>query len=146
VAAACKDPAREEAMRLERDRRQLDAMVAAHVEIEKALMNVAEAEKAHDDDRAASLVETTVLPKTDSVIAMAKSADLGTTWGRGRRDDLLAAMQDQRDELPRFVAALRSHDLELKVATMVTQLKIESHAQDVAQSIWAGPNGQDAGR
>jgi hypothetical protein len=145
LTACSKDPAREEARRVERDQVQLNEIALADGKAEHALHDVGEAEKAGKDDEAASLIEGSVLPATDQAIVLTRGKTLESSWGRERQADMLAAMTARREELPRYVVALRAHDMELELASVQKQLDIERRAMAAAQAIADGPSALDGG-
>jgi hypothetical protein len=141
VSACAKDAGREQQAGFERDRAQLEAVVRLDLQAEHGLAAVGEAEKEKNDDEAALLLETSVLPTTDAAIAKARGAQLETDWGRARRNEMLAAMIARRAELPRYVAALRAHDFEGQLTSVQKQIPSEREAMQAAQAIQAGPDG-----
>ena len=58
---------------------------------------------------------------------------------------MLAAMTARREELPRYVVALRAHDMEAELASVQKQLEIERRAMAAAQAIADGPSAPDGG-
>ena len=133
-----KDPAREEALRAERDQASLRGIVDAEARVQKAFDDEGRAEKAHRDDEAAGLIETSVLPALEGALSLARAAAPESAWGRARRDDMVAALVERRDELPHYVVALRSHDQEAQLASALKQAQIEKHVMRAAQAILDG--------
>ncbi len=138
LAACAKDPAREEALRVERDQIALRGIVDAEARVQRAFDDEGRAEKAHRDDEAAGLLETSVLPATEGALAIARATTPESAWGRARRDDMLAALAERKDELPRYVVALRSHDQEAQLASALKQAEIEKHVLRASQAISDG--------
>jgi hypothetical protein len=102
-------------------------------------LQVGNAERQNRLDDAAKLVDDDAIPAADRAIDAAKQAQPESGWGRGKRDELLAAMVDRRDELPKYATALRGQDLEQLLASVEKQIAIEKRAMTVAQSIKDGP-------
>ncbi len=125
---------------------QLSTILAADLKAEHALKGVGEKEKAQKDDEAATLLESSVIPATDAAISLARGADLGTDWGRARREEMLSVMNDRRAELPRYVTALRAHDMEAQLASVQKQIDIERRAMVAAAAIQIGPSGTEPAR
>jgi hypothetical protein len=118
----------------------LNGVVDADLKAEHALVEVGDAERQHRLDDAARLVDDDAIPAADRAIDVAKQAQPESVWGRGRRDELLSAMNDRREELPRYAAALRASDLEMQLASVERQIAIEKRAMTVAQAIKEGPH------
>jgi hypothetical protein len=140
AVGACKGESREDAVHLDRDRERLTALVELDLEADRARRNVREAEKAQREDDAARWIEANVLPATDAMIARARAAQPETSWGRARRDELLAAVVARREELSRYATALRAHDAEAELTSVTAQIEIERRAMSAAQAIEAGPD------
>ena len=139
LVGCAKDPAREEALRAERDKVVLNGVVDEDLKAERALVQVGEAERQHNLDEAARLVDDDAIPAADRAIDVAKQALPESVWGRARKDELLSAMNERRDELPKYAAALRAQDLEQQLASVEKQIAIEKRAMTVAQAIKDGP-------
>jgi hypothetical protein len=134
-----KDPAREEAQRVQRDQVLLNGIVDEDLKAERALVEVGDVERQHRLEDAARVVDNDAIPAADRAIDAAKRSQPESAWGRARKDELLLAMTDRRDELPRYAAALRAQDLEQQLASVEKQLAIEKRAMTVAQAIKDGP-------
>ncbi len=145
AAAGCaKDPAREEALRAQRDQTTLRGVLDAEARVQQAYSDEGRAEKAHRDDEAAGLLESSVLPAVDGALAMARAASPESTWGRARRDELIAALAARKEELPRYAAALRSHDQEAQLESALKQAEIEKRVMKAAQTVAEGPSADAA--
>ncbi len=146
AAAACsKDPAREEALRIERDQVSLRAVLDAEGRVQKAFDEEGRAEKAHRDDEAAGLLETRVIPAIDATLALARAATPESAWGRARRDEVVTALLDRKEELPRYARTLRDHDQEAQLESALKQAEIEKRVLKATHAIADGPSG-DAGK
>jgi hypothetical protein len=139
LLGCAKDPAREEAVRVERDRVVLNGVVDEDLKAERTLVQVGDVERQHRLDDAARLVDDEAIPAADRAIDAAKQAEPESVWGRARKEELLSAMNDRRDELPRYAAALRAQELEQQLASVERQIAIEKRAMTVAQAIKDGP-------
>jgi hypothetical protein len=135
LSGCAKDPAREEA---QRDQVALRGIVDAEARVQKAFDDEGHAEKAHRDDEAAGLLETSVLPALEGALSITRATTPESAWGRARRDDMLAALVERKDELPRYVVALRSHDEEAQLASALKQAEIEKHVLRAGQAILDG--------
>jgi hypothetical protein len=102
-------------------------------------VEVADVERQNRPDDAARLVDEDAIPAADRALDVAKKAQPESAWGRARKDDLVGAMTDRRDELPRYAAALRAQDLEAQLASVQKQIAIEKRAMSAADAIKDGP-------
>jgi hypothetical protein len=111
---------------------------------ERALVEASRVEREHRAGDAARLVDDDAIPAADRAIHAAAAAQPESAWGRARRDDLLGAMNERREELPRFAAALRAQDAEAQLASMQKQIEIEKRAMTISQAIKDGPGAAPA--
>lgn len=120
----------------------LRGILEAEAKVQKAFDDEGRAEKAHRDDEAAGLLETRVLPALDATLALARGAAPESAWGKARRDEMVAALVDRKDELPRYAVTLRNHDQEAQLESAVKQAEIEKRVLRAAQAITDGPLGR----
>ena len=139
-----KDPAREEALRVQLDQSLLNALVDQDLLTERALVEVGRVEREHRLDDAARLVDDDAIPAADRAIRAANEAKPESSWGRARRDELVGAMNDRRGELPNYAAALRAQDAEAQLASVEKQVAIERRALGISQAIKDGPGATPA--
>jgi hypothetical protein len=132
---ACKDPAREAAEAKARDREALKAVVLADSELDRTLKRVDDLSAKGDDTAAALFLEKDAAGQADRAFATATAASVTTEWGKARRDEWLAILRDRRAEIPRYLAALRSNDLEAKLAAVEAQAALQRRALAAALAV-----------
>ena len=122
----------------ERDRPELQKIVAEDVRASQA-MHAADEALANGDPRAAVVVlETRAAPAIDRGLRLAETARLETAWGRAKRDAVEAVLRDRKTELPRYTNAVRSGDPEELVVAIEAQAAIERRALTAVAGIDEG--------
>lgn len=121
------------------DRTDLQATLAADGTLDDALKKADDAERAGHDAEAADILKRTASPAADQAVAAAETLAPRTPWGKKERDALVALEHDRKDELAHYESALRSGDLDDKVAALKKQLAIEQRAKSIAEEIARGP-------
>jgi hypothetical protein len=121
------------------DRSDLQAAMSADENLDDALKKADDAERAGRDDDAADILKRTAEPAADQALATANALAPRTDWGRKEKDALTALERDRKDEVGRYEAALRSGDVEQKIAALKKQLDIEQRAKGIAEEVAAGP-------
>lgn len=113
--------------------------MSADENLDDALKKADDAERAGRDDDAADILKRTAEPAADQALATANALAPRTDWGRKEKDALTALERDRKDEVGRYEAALRSGDVEQKIAALKKQLDIEQRAKGIAEEVAAGP-------
>lgn len=90
-------------------------------------------------DQAAALVEARVIPACDRGLARMQSWQPSSRWGRARRSEATAFMQERKASSLRYAEALRSGDAERVVAQMVVQKSVEQQALTLRASLERAP-------
>jgi hypothetical protein len=139
-SSGCHDPARERAAREARDHVRLEAIVNADESLDHALKRADDASRAGDEANAASLLEGDAARASASAIAEAEREPLETPWARARRDALVTVMRERQTSIAPYAQALRSEDLEAKLAAIQTQIALQKKALDVASAALAAPS------
>ncbi len=142
AAAGCsrrEEPAPPAAPTLAQDRASLDGIVSADVAIEKLLKQADDLTAHGSDDEAIAVLEKQALPAIDLAITQARNAAIAGSWGIARRDEWVALFADRRIETVRYAAAIRSGELEGRIAAMQAQAALTRRAMAVAKAVQAGP-------
>ena len=137
--SACRDHAREDAENAAaRDRALLAHIVDLDAHLDRAMKEADDASRAGDDERAAAILETNALPGVASAIAETEAHPPETAWGRAREQAMLDVLRARREEIPRYVEALRGTDLDAKLAAVEAQLALQKRAIHAATSALEG--------
>jgi len=120
------------------DARALEAVLAADMEVETALREVGQVART-DGDKAAGLVDARAVPLADRVVQVADTTPVKSSWGAERKRELLDVARARRSELPRYAAALRSHDVQTELAAVEAQLNLGRRAMEAAGRVTQVP-------
>jgi hypothetical protein len=139
AAAACRDATREAAGTLQADREALEGIVAADTDLDGVLKQADDTAASGDGPAAAILLERDGIPRADAALSRAKAAVVATPWAAARKEEWLGILVDRRAELPRYAAALRQDDLDVRLAAMQAQVELQKRALAAAVAVSAGP-------
>lgn len=120
------------------DRTDLQSALAADATLDEALTKADEAERSGLDEDAANILKR-LHPDAERAVAAAEGLAPRSPWGKKERDALVALEHDRKDELDRYEKALRSGDLDEKLAALKKQLELERRAKDIAEEVARGP-------
>ena len=144
MLGACRDHAREDQAKADaRDQAILVHVVDLDAHLDRAMKEADDASRAGEDERAASILETSALPGVVSAIAETEAHPPESAWARSRQQTMLGVLRARREEIPNYVAALRGTDLDAKLAAVEAQLALQKRAIDAATTALQGP--PDAG-
>jgi hypothetical protein len=122
----------------ERDRPELQRIVAEDVRASQAMHAADEALAKGDAKAALVALETQASPAIDEGLRLAETARLETAWGRAKRDAVLAVLRERKTELPRYSGAVRSGDPEQLIVAIEAQAVIERRALAAVAGIHEG--------
>ena len=97
-----------------------------------------EADIAGLDEDAANILKRSH-PDAERAVAEAEGLAPRSPWGKKQKDALVALEHDRKDELDRYEKALRSGDLDEKLAALKKQLELEQRAKGIAEEVARGP-------
>ncbi len=117
----------------------LEGIVSADMDLDALLKRADEQAASGDRAGAATLLETDGIPRAEAALARARAAVVSTPWAVARRDEWLGVLTDRRAELPRYAAALRQDDLDVRLAAMKEEVELEKRAMAAAVAVTKGP-------
>ncbi len=119
------------------DHARLARIVAADEALDRALKAADDASQNGDDAKGANILETDATSAADEAIREAEHEAVETAWARARRDALLAIIRERRASISSYAEAMRSTDLEAKLAVVTLQIELQRRALDVAAATLA---------
>ena len=126
---------------LAKDRAALDRIVAADLDLDRALKRADDLSAKGDDAAAADALEKLALPRATAALGAARAAIVTSAWAKERHAEWLAIAADREREIPRYAAALRGDDMAAKLAALEEQAAIQKRAMGAALAVKAGPDG-----
>lgn len=81
-----------------------------------------------DGAKALALIESDAKPAIEEGLKRADAATLKTEWAKGKRDAIAGVLRDRKNELPRYVEAVKSNDAEKLLSAIEAQAAIERRA------------------
>ncbi len=129
------------------DKATIDRIVAADQKLDRALKEADDLASRHEKDgapganelEAAALLERNALPAATDALALATTSAVTTPWADARKRELVGILQDTKDEIPRYAAALRGTDIDAKLAAIQAEVALEKRTIEAVTAIAHGP-------
>ncbi|MEO6418275.1 MAG: hypothetical protein ABIP39_02645 [Polyangiaceae bacterium] len=129
------------------DKAAIDRIVAADQKLDRALKEADDLASRREKDgapagneiEAAALLERNALPAATEALAVANASGVTTPWADARKRELIGILQDTKDEIPRYAAALRGTDVDAKLAAIQAEVALEKRTIETVTAISHGP-------
>lgn len=140
LAPACSKgpPPPDEATLRAEDKRELERIVAIDVRASIALREADDATRVGDSGAAASAVKTKAAPAVEEALRAAEGSSMKSTWGKAKRDELLAIFHDRKTEMPKYEEAVAGNDPEKMLSAIQAQAAIERRALATVAAVQEG--------
>jgi hypothetical protein len=147
LATGCRSTAGDRTAAFQTEQETLEGIVSADMDLDALLKRADEQAASGDRAGAAALLEHEGIPRADAALARARAAVVASPWAVARREEWLGVLTDRRAELPRYAAALRQDDLDLRLAAIQEEVELEKRAMAAAVAVSQGaPNGDSTRR
>lgn len=129
------------------DKATIDRIVAADQKLDRALKEADDLASRRERDgaaganelEAAALLERNALPAASEALTLASTSTMSTPWADARKRELIGILQDTKDEIPRYAAALRGTDIDAKLAAIQAEVALEKRTIETVTAIAHGP-------
>jgi hypothetical protein len=131
------------------DRATIDRIVVADQKLDRALKEADDVASRREKDgapsgneaEAASLLERNALPAASDALTLASTSAVTTPWADERKRVLVSILQDTKEEIPRYAAALRGTDIDAKLAAIQAEVALEKRTIEAVTAISHGAPG-----
>ena len=131
------------------DKVTIDRIIAADQKLDRALKEADDRASRREKDgapggneaEAAFLLERNALPAAAEALTLASTSTVTTPWADERKRELVSILQDTKEEIPRYAAALRGTDIDAKLAAIQAEVALEKLSIDAVTAISHGPPG-----